>query len=74
MLKLLRLLGRWLLLLGLAVLALQLYWAGRILLMNGMDPGSTSFQRSEILRILKTKGELPWRQDWQDIWMTELKR
>ncbi len=67
MLRPVGILGRWLLLLGLAVLALQLYLAGRILLMNVVDPGSTTFQRSEILRILKTKGELPWRQEWQDL-------
>lgn len=62
----LNLLGRWLLLLGLAVLALQLYFAARLMLMNWVDPGSTTFQRSEALRILRSQGELPWRQDWQD--------
>jgi monofunctional biosynthetic peptidoglycan transglycosylase len=56
--------GRLLLLLLLAVLALQLYFAARVLLMNLVDPQSTSFQRSEMRRILADKGSLRWSQEW----------
>ncbi len=57
-------LGRLLLLGGLAFLLLQLYFAGRIALMNLLPPESTSFQRSEALRIAQSTGTLKWRQDW----------
>jgi monofunctional biosynthetic peptidoglycan transglycosylase len=56
---------------GLALLlvsaaALQIAFALRILAMNALDPASTSFQRSEAWRLLSTRGELPWRQQWVD--------
>lgn len=57
-------LGRLLLLAGVAFLVLQLYFAGRIALMNVMPPESTAFQRSEALRVLRSTGALKWRQDW----------
>ena len=49
-----------------AVLALQVWFALRIASMNLIAPQSTTFQRSEILRI--TFGERPmnWRQEWVD--------
>ena len=49
----------------LAVLALQLYFVARIVLMNGLDPASTTFQRAEMRRILAEHGRLAWAQDWQ---------
>jgi monofunctional biosynthetic peptidoglycan transglycosylase len=58
-----RALGRWLLLLALACLALQLFFALRILGMNWIAPESTSFQRSQAWQILKQQGQLPWRQE-----------
>jgi monofunctional biosynthetic peptidoglycan transglycosylase len=58
--------GRLLALVCVCALALQLYFAARIALMIVVDPQSTSFQRAEILRILATRHELPWRQDWRD--------
>ena len=60
-----RRLGRWLLLVLVAGLALQLFFIGRIALMSVVDPQSTAFQRSEAWRIAKT-GALRWRQDWRD--------
>jgi len=53
-----------LLLLGLG--ALQLYFAGRIALMNVIAPQSTSFQRSEAWRLLSQKPQMLWSQDWVD--------
>ena len=49
--------------LALALLALQLFFVGRIALMLVVDPQSTSFQRSEAWR-LATNGALRWRQQW----------
>ena len=57
-------LGRWLLWLLLALLALQLYFIVRIGLMRWVDPDSTAFQRSEAWRIATTQGSLRWRQEW----------
>ena len=60
-----RALGRWLLLVVMAALALQLFFIGRIAWMALVDPQSTAFQRSEAWR-LATSGQLRWRQDWRD--------
>lgn len=57
-------LGRWLLLLALAGLALQLFFVGRIALMAVVDPQSTAFQRSEAWRIATERDRLRWRQEW----------
>jgi monofunctional biosynthetic peptidoglycan transglycosylase len=57
---------RWLGLCALALLALQLYFVGRIALMAVLAPESTAFQRSEAWRIVNDKGQLPWRQQWVD--------
>ncbi|MBX3586431.1 MAG: monofunctional biosynthetic peptidoglycan transglycosylase [Ramlibacter sp.] len=51
-------------LLALAALALQLFFVGRIALMVAVDPQSTSFQRSEAWRLSTEKGSLRWRQQW----------
>ncbi len=55
---------RWLGLLAVAVLALQLFFVTRIAVMARIDPQSTAFQRSEAWRLLREKGRLPWRQHW----------
>ena len=55
---------RWLLLVLIAGLAVQLYFVGRIALMVVLDPQSTAFQRSEVYRLATEKGELKWRQQW----------
>ncbi|NBD20828.1 monofunctional biosynthetic peptidoglycan transglycosylase [Aquabacterium fontiphilum] len=51
-------------LLLLSGLSLQLFFAARIALMNVLDPSSTSFQRSEFVRILVANGRVPWSQQW----------
>jgi monofunctional biosynthetic peptidoglycan transglycosylase len=58
--------GRLVAVLLLAVLCLQLWFAGRILLMRWVAPQSTSFQRSEALRLLTDKHQLAWSQQWVD--------
>jgi len=55
---------RWILLVLLAAVALQLYFVGRIALMVVVDPQSTAFQRSEAYRLATEKDELKWRQQW----------
>ncbi|MFT7775024.1 monofunctional biosynthetic peptidoglycan transglycosylase [Roseateles sp.] len=59
-------LGRLLAVLLLAVLCLQLWFAGRIALMRFVAPQSTSFQRSEALRLLGEKHQVAWAQQWVD--------
>jgi monofunctional biosynthetic peptidoglycan transglycosylase len=55
----LRLIG----MLALATLALQLFFVARIALMVAVDPESTTFQRSEMWRIVREKHVLPWAQE-----------
>ena len=54
-----------LLVLSLVALAgVHFYFVARIALMAVIAPESTAFERSEIYRITKTTGVLPWRQQW----------
>ena len=53
-------------LLVLCVAALQLVFVARIALMRWVDPQSTSFQRSEVWRLLVEKHQVAWAQDWVD--------
>lgn len=55
---------RWIGLLVVAVLALQLFFVARIAVMAVVDPQSTAFERSEAWRVLLEKGRLPWHQQW----------
>lgn len=55
--------GRLIGMLAVALLALQLYFLLRVALMLVVAPESTSFQRSEIWRIVVEKHQLPWSQD-----------
>ncbi|MDF1484793.1 monofunctional biosynthetic peptidoglycan transglycosylase [Ramlibacter sp. H39-3-26] len=55
---------RWIALVLLAALALQLFFAARIAAMAVIDPQSTAFQRSEAWRIARTRHALPWAQQW----------
>jgi monofunctional biosynthetic peptidoglycan transglycosylase len=55
---------RWLGLLVLAGIALQLFFIGRIALMAVVDPESTTFQRSEAWRIATERDKLRWSQRW----------
>ncbi len=59
-------LWRWVWLCALALLALQLYFVGRIAAMAVVAPQSTAFERSEAWRVTTEKGELRWRQEWVD--------
>ncbi len=54
------------LLLVLAGLSLQAYFALRIALMNVLAPQSTTFQRSEMSRLLREQGVITWSQTWRD--------
>ncbi len=58
--------ARWLGLLLVALLALQVFFVARIAIMAAVAPQSTSFQRSEAWRIANNKGTLRWRQQWVD--------
>ena len=67
--KVIGLRGHVLRLLGLVLvctLALQLFFLARIALMVVVDPQSTTFQRSEILRLAVEKHQVAWAQDWVD--------
>ncbi|MCJ0761988.1 transglycosylase domain-containing protein [Variovorax terrae] len=55
---------RWIGLVVVAAVALQLFFVGRIALMLVVDPQSTTFQRSEAWRLATETGRLPWRQQW----------
>jgi len=51
-------------LLVISALALQLYFLARVGLMLVVDPQSTTFQRSEIQRLVKEQHRLLWSQQW----------
>ena len=53
-------------LLALCTASLQLYFVGRIALMAVIDPGSTTFQRSEIWRLARDQHRVAWAQEWVD--------
>lgn len=55
---------RFISLLTVSFLALQLFFLSKVVLMLVVSPESTSFQRSEAWRIVTSQGELPWRQEW----------
>src|SRR4051812_2904327 len=59
-----RALLRFVALLLIAAVALQLFFLMRIALAATVDPQSTTFQRSEAWRIATQKGQLRWRQQW----------
>ncbi len=49
-----------------AGLGLQLCFVLRVAGMAVFDPESTAFQRSEIVRLVEERHELPWRHEWAD--------
>jgi len=55
---------RWLALVALALVLLQLFFVARIAAMLVVDPQSTAFERSEAWRVTTEKGSLRWRQQW----------
>ena len=57
-------LSTWLVCCALALLALELFFVGRIALWAVWAPESTSFERSQAWQITQAKGSLPWRQQW----------
>ncbi|HSH92291.1 MAG TPA: transglycosylase domain-containing protein [Ramlibacter sp.] len=57
---------RWVGLLVIAAVALQVFFIVRIALAATMDPQSTTFQRSEGWRIATQRDKLRWRQQWVD--------
>ena len=55
---------RWVGLVVLAFVALQLFFVIRIAAMVAINPESTSFQRSEAWAQIATTGQVRWRQEW----------
>lgn len=55
---------RFLALLAVCTLSLQVAFAARIAMMRVVDPQSTSFQRSEIWRLLTEQHRVEWSQQW----------
>ena len=55
---------RWIALVLLAFVALQLFFIARIAMMTVVDPESTTFQRSEAWRIAHDRDRLRWSQRW----------
>ena len=58
--------GRFVALLVVCTLGLQLWFLARIALMAVVDPQSTTFQRSEAWRLALAPGAHPWQQHWVD--------
>jgi monofunctional biosynthetic peptidoglycan transglycosylase len=54
---------RLLLMLLLTAVALEIFFLARVVVMIGVDPQSTTFQRSEAFRLATSNGK-GWRQDW----------
>jgi len=54
-------------LLALSLLALQIVFVMRIGLMAVLDPQSTTFQRSEMWRLVTQRRPLMWAQQWVDL-------
>lgn len=59
-----RLFRRWLVLVLLSGLGLQLYFVARVAMMRYVDPQSTAFERSQIVQILTSNQNFRWRQQW----------
>ena len=57
-------LWRFVALLIVCLLGLQLYFLARIALMTVVDPQSTTFQRSEAWRLIAEKNHIAWSQQW----------
>jgi len=56
--------ARWIALFVLAGCALEVFFIARIALAATLNPESTTFQRSEAVRIERDKGQLRWSQEW----------
>ncbi|WP_343633376.1 monofunctional biosynthetic peptidoglycan transglycosylase [Roseateles sp.] len=49
-----------------SIVCLQLYFLARIAVMTVVAPQSTTFQRSEALRLAREKHQILWSQEWVD--------
>ena len=58
---------RLLALLALSLLALQIVFIARVALMIAIDPESTTFQRSEMWRLVTQRRPLVWAQEWVNL-------
>ena len=58
---------RWLILLILCALGLQVFFIARIAMMRFIDPASTAFQRSEVWGISHRHNDLKWSQRWVSV-------
>ena len=61
---LLKAISRWLVLVVLALIALQLFFVLRVAMMAVIDPQSTTFQRSQAWQQMSNEHTLNWRQEW----------
>ena len=59
-----KMLWRWMVMLLLSGLALQLYFVGRIALMSRLAPESSTFERADAYRLSVQNGLSKWRQQW----------
>ena len=55
---------RWLGLVLMAAVLLEVFFIARIAAMLVIDPQSSTFERSEAWQLITTKGSLKWRQQW----------
>ncbi|MET0209969.1 MAG: transglycosylase domain-containing protein [Burkholderiaceae bacterium] len=55
---------RLLAMLAVAVVCLQVFFVARIAVMTLIGPQSTTFQRSEAVRLLRENGQILWTQQW----------
>ena len=53
---------RWLVLVLLSFLGLQVYFLARVAMMRYVDPQSTAFERSQILQVHSSENGFRWRQ------------
>jgi monofunctional biosynthetic peptidoglycan transglycosylase len=53
-------------LVAVSAIALQFYFGLRVALMIAVDPQSTTFQRSEVWRLLTEQHRVAWSQQWVD--------
>lgn len=67
MMSLLRQLARLLGLLLIAALALQLYFLARVALMAWVDPSSSTFQRTQAVRLMQRDQRLAWNRAWMPL-------
>lgn len=59
---------RWIVWIILGLLSLQVFFLVRVVLMNWIDPQSTSFERSAIYQIATTQPQ-PWQFAWRQNWV-----